>query len=188
MKRDPVSALAGQAETFAIAAAAAAEWFRRPAPSKLGAAKTARLRAAGSRDAAIPALKSLRGPVKEDAADMSFALREAAEHASRAVVEAERFGVEPDAGLAEVAAALDTGAKALLQAALSKPAARADALIEAKRWALEAERARRAVRADAHEDPRTARGLSRDAVATRLSDAAEALQQACDALAGSLAE
>lgn len=187
MKGDPERALAEQAERFADAAKAAARWFRRPAPSRVAAAKTARLRAFGSRDAAVPALKRLRGPVKEDAADMSFALREAAEHAVKAVVEAERFGVPPDEGLAGIAAALDSGAEALLKAAKARPAERAEALVEAKRWALQAESARRAVRSDAHEDPRTARGLSRDAVATRLSDAAEALQQACDALSGSLA-
>lgn len=184
MTRGAGESLKGQADTFLAAAEAAAKWFRRPAPSALSAARTARLRAHGWRVEAVTALKPLRGTAKTDAADFSFALREAVEHAVQAVSEAARYGVEADAGLAEAADALREAAGALARAVAAKaPAARAEAAVEAKRWALVAERARRAVRAQAHEDPSLARALKRETVAGRLSAAAEAVQQACDALA-----
>lgn len=185
---ESLRALNGQAETFVAAAAAAASWFRRPAASALMAARAARLRALGWREAAVTALKPARGTAKTDAADLSFALREAVEHSTQAVSEAARYGVDPDAGLLETAEAVREAAKSLATAAAARGKARAAALIRSKRWALEAERLRRRVREDAHEEPSLARALKRETVAARLSNAAEAAQEACDALAGSLAE
>ena len=189
MPRSSPEPLDGQAATLLAAAEAAARWFRRPAPSDVAAARTARLRAQGWRDAAVAAHARLRGPAKGDKADASFALREAVEHAAQAVAEAERFGVEPEPGLRDAAEALAKGCAAFAKAASAKAAAeRAEALIDAKRWALETERLRREVRSDAHEEPAVASSLRRESVAKRLSSAAESLQQACDALAGTLAE
>ena len=188
MRRSAPESLKGQAETLVAAASAAASWFRRPAPSALSAARTARLRASGWRETAVLAHKSLRGHAKTDAADLSFALREAVEHSTSAVSEAVRYGVEPDAGLLETAEAVWEAAKSLAAAAAARGRARADALIASKRWALEAERLRRLVRADAQEEPSLARALKRETVAVRLSSAAEAVQEACDALAGGLVE
>ena len=178
----------GQAETLVAAATAAAAWFRRPAPSALSAARTARLRALGWREAAVLANKSFRGHEKTGAADASFALREAVEHSAQAVSEAVRYGVEPDDGLLKTAEAVRDAAKALAAAAAARGKARVEALVLAKKWAGEAERLRRLTRADAHEEPSLTNALKREAVSTRLSNAAEAVQQACDALAGGLAE
>jgi len=188
MRRSAAESLKGQAETLVAAATAAAAWFRRPAPSALSAARTARLRALGWREAAVLANKSFRGHEKTGAADASFALREAVEHSAQAVSEAVRYGVEPDDGLLKTAEAVRDAAKALAAAAAARGKARVEALVLAKKWAGEAERLRRLTRADAHEEPSLTNALKREAVSTRLSNAAEAVQQACDALAGGLAE
>lgn len=188
MLRKTPPALKGQLESLEAAAEAAALWFKRPAPSALSAAHTARLRARGWREEALGALKSANGHAKSDAADLSFALREAVEHAAQAAAEAARWGLVPDEEFAKMAEAFREGSKALSRAAASKPARRAEALVEAKRWASEIERRRRRVRADSHETPYFVEGVRRAEVASRWSAAAESLQQACDALAGSLAE
>lgn len=188
MRRSAAESLKGQTETLVAAATAAAAWFRRPAPSALSAARTARLRALGWREAAVLANKSLRGFPKSDAADASFALREAVEHSAQAVSEAVRYGVEPDSGLLKTAEAVREAAKALAAAAAGRGKTRVEALVLAKKWAGEAERLRRLTRADAHEDPSLTNALKREAVSARLSNAAEAVQQACDALAGGLVE
>lgn len=179
---DAPAALAGQADTFALAAAAAARWFKAPDAAALTSANTARLRAAGFRDEAVSALKRASGAKKGDAADLSFSLREAVEHAAAAVVESARQDLPADRELAAGAAALASGAKALALALSCAGEARVAALVEAKRWAGECERLRRATRAAAHEDPLFVPALTREKAADRLSRAAEALQQAVDAL------
>jgi len=188
MRRSAAESLKGQTETLVAAATAAADWFRHPAPSALSAARTARLRALGWRESAVLAHKGLRGFAKTDAADASFALREAVEHSAQAVAEAVRYGVEPDDGLLKTAEAVRDAAKALSAAAAARGKARVEAILLAKKWAGEAERLRRLTRADAHEDPSLTNALKREAVSSRLSNAAEAVQQACDALAGGLIE
>ncbi len=188
MRRSAAESLKGQTETLVAAATAAAAWFRHPAPSALSAARTARLRALGWREAAVVANKTFRGFAKTDAADVSYALREAVEHSAQAVSEAVRYGVEPDDGLLKTAEAVREAAEALAAAAAGRGKRRADALILAKKWAGEAERLRRLTRSDALEDPSLTNALKREAVSQRLSNAAEAMQQACDGLAGSLAE
>lgn len=186
MRRSASESLKGQLETLVAAASAAADWFRRPAPSALSAARTARLRALGWGDAAAAANKSLSGFAKADAADAAFALREAVEHCAQAVAEGARYGVEPDLSLCRTAEAVREAAKSLAAAAAARGAKRAEALVLCKKWAGEAERLRRLTRAGAHEDPSLTDALKRETVSTRLSNAAEAVQQACDALAGSL--
>ncbi len=188
MGRSASESLKGQTETLVAAATAAAAWFRRPAPSALSAARTARLRALGWREAAVLAHKTFRGFTKTDAADVSYALREAVEHATQAVSEAARYGVEPDAGLIKTSEALREATKALAAAASGRGKSRVETLIIAKRWAGEAERLRRLTRSDAAEDPSLTSALKRETVSSRLSNAAEAVQQACDALAGGLSE
>ena len=180
MRKGAGDSLQGQADTLVAAATAAATWFRRPAPTALAAARTARLRSMGWRGVAV---KQKKEP------DLSFALREAVEHASQAIAEADRFGVEPDAELRRAADAVREAAKDLaLATASKKDSERAGFIVGAKRWALEAERLRRAIRADAHDDPSLPRGLKRETVALRLSSAAEAVQQACDALTARFVE
>ena len=188
MRRSQPESLKGQLDTVVAAASAAADWFRRPAPSALSAARTARLRALGWREAAVAAHKPLRGFAKTDAADVSFALREAVEHSAQAVAEAARYGVESDQGLLKIAEAVREAAKSLAAVTALRGKARVGALIEAKKWAGEAERLRRLTREGAHEDPSLTNALKRETVSTRLSNAAEAVQQACDALSGSLVE
>ncbi len=188
MGRSASESLKGQTETLVAATSAAADWFRRPAASALSAARTARLRALGWREAAVIANKSFRGLAKTDAADASFALREAVEHATQAVSEAARYGVEPDSGLLRTAEAVRDAAKALAAAAAGRGKVRVEALVLAKKWASEAERLRRLTRSDGYEDPSLTTALKRETVSLRLSNAAEAVQQACDALAGGLAE
>ena len=188
MRRSAAESLKGQTETLVAAATAAAAWFRRPAPSALSAARTARLRALGWREAAVLANKSLRGFPKSDAADASFALREAVEHVAQAVSDAARFSVAPDDGLLKTAEALRESAKALSAAASGRGKAKVEALVLAKKWAGEAERLRRLTRSDAHEDPSLTNALKRETVSARLSNSAEAVQQACDALSGDLVE
>lgn len=188
MGRSAAESLKGQTETLVDAATAAAAWFRRPAPSALSAARTARLRARGWREAAVLAHKSLKGFPKSDAADASFALREAVEHVTQAVSEGARFGVESDDGLVRTAEAVREAAKALAAAAARRGKQKAEALVLAKKWAGEAERLRRLTRSEAHELPSLMNALKRETVSNRLSNAAEALQQACDALSGGLVE
>lgn len=177
-----------QAETLAAAAEGAALWFRRPQPEALAAARAARERARAWRQAAVTALKGVSGPAKTDAADFSFALREAVEHAARAAVDAAKWDMGVDKGFAAMAGALRDGAVLLAQAADAEGEERADLLIEAKQLAAEVERRRRALRAAAHDSPHFVASVKRAEIATLLSAAAENLQAACDALAGSLGE
>jgi hypothetical protein len=188
MRKSAAESLKGQTVTLVAAATAAAAWFRRPAPAALSAARTARLRALGWREAAVLAHRASRGLAKIDASDVSFALREAVEHAVQAVSEAARYGVEPDLALLRTAEAVREAARALASAAAGRREGRVRALLLAKKWAGEAERLRRLTRADAIEDPSLVDALKRETVSQRLSNAAEAVQQACDALAGGLAE
>jgi hypothetical protein len=181
-------ALRGQARTFVAAADAAARWFRRPDPAALSAARAARLRARGWRVGAVSALKGARGPAHADAADLSFALREAVEHAVSASSDAARWDVGPDAVFATMAKGLARGARALVRAVETAGAARAEALDETKRWCADVERRRRVARADALDSVHFVEAVKRSEIAARLSSAAEALQQAGDALAGSLSE
>jgi len=188
MRRSAAESLKGQTETLVAAATAAANWFRRPAPSALSAARTARLRALGWREAAVLAHRTFRGFAKADAADVSFALREAVEHVTQAVSDAARLSVEPDDGMLRTADAVRESAKALAAAAAGRGKHRAEALVLAKKWAGEAERLRRLTRSNALEDPSLTNALKREAVSLRLSNAAEAVQQACDGLSGALVE
>lgn len=187
MPRKTTDALGGQAQTLAAAAEAAARWFRKPDPAAIASLKTARLRVRGWREEALSVLKGTRGPAKNDAADFSFAVREAVEGAAQAVLDAERWGLGSDDAFAALAASLRDGARALARAADSDGRERALALVEAKRWAADAERRRLAERRVAHDGPFSVGGAQRGEIAERLSSAAEALQQACDALAGDFA-
>jgi hypothetical protein len=188
MSRKTLEAPRGQAQLLAAAAEAVARWFRRPEPGALSSARTARLRSRAARELAVAALKGSRGPAKADAAEFSFALREAVEHAVSAASDAALWGVGADAELAAMAESLARGAKALVRASAAEGAARAEALDDAKRWCADAERRRREARARALESPLFVESVKRSEIASRLSSSAEALQQACDALAGSLAE
>ena len=188
MPRKLPEAPRGQAQVLVAAAEAAARWFRRPEPAALSAARTARLRSRGWRASEAAALKNKRGPAADDAADYFFALREAVEHAVSAVSDATQWGLGADAEFAAMAAGLGSGAKSLVRAAAAKGDARAAALDDAKRWAADVERRRRAAIDAARESPFFVDAVKRSEVASRLSAAAEDLQQACDALAGSLAE
>lgn len=188
MARKTPEAPRGQAQALVAAADAAARWFRRPDPAALSAVRTARLRSRGLRENAVAALRGKGGPVADDASAYSFALREAVEHAVTAVSDATSWGLGADAEFAAMAEGLCAGAKSLARAGAAAGAARADALDDAKRWAADVERRRRAARAAAQESPFFVDGVKRSEIAGRLSAAAESLQQACDALAGSLAE
>lgn len=188
MPRKTPDALRGQARTLVTAAEAAARWFRRPDPAALSAARTARLRVRGWREAALVALKSERGSVKIDAADFAFALREAVEHLVEALSDAVQWGVGAEPVFAAMTESLRESARALERAAGADGPARAEALVQAKRWAADVERRRRAALADARESPFFIESVKRSELARRLSSVAENLQQACDALAGSLAE
>lgn len=188
MPRKTPEAPRGQAQILAAAAEAAARWFRHPEAGALSAARTARLRSRGARERAVSVLKSRRGPAASDAADYSFALREAVEFAVSAVADATQWGLGADAEFAAMAEGLCSGAKALARAAGASGAARAAALDDAKRWAADVERRRRAALDAARESPFFVEAVKRSEVASRLSSAAEGLHQACDALAGSLAE
>jgi hypothetical protein len=188
MARKTPEAPRGQAQTLIAAADAAARWFRHPEPGALSAARAARLRSRGARENAVAALKGRAGPAVEAAADYSFALREAVEQAAAAVSDAALWGIGADAEFAEMAEQLAGGARSLARASAAEGEARAAALDDAKRRAAAVERRRLAVRAAAHETAAFIDGVKRSEIAARLSSAAEGLQQACDALAGSLAE
>ncbi len=180
--------LRAQALVLADAAAAAARWFRKPEAAAAADAAAARVRARAWREGAVAALKGVRGPAKSDGADMSFALREAVENAASAVADADRWGAGADARFAAMSASLRDAAQALARAAAASGRARAAALVEAKQRAADVERRRLRARSDAHDSPFFVDSIKQDELALRLSASAEAMQQACDALAGSLAE
>ena len=188
MRKDSLDPLRGQVETLVAAADAAVGWFQHHLPAALTSAGTARLRSRGWRSVAVAAARIRNGPVKADISDLSFSLREAVEHTAAAVREAARLGVPLDEDLTAAAAALRLAARALLRAASVTGAARAEALVEAKRQGAAVERLCRAVRAESNDSPLLIESIKRTGVASLLSSAAEAVQQACDALAGSLAE
>ena len=188
MRKNPTDPLRGQAETLVAAADAAAAWFRDQAPAALSAARTARLRCRGWRQESVAAARTRGGPVKADISEFSFSLSEAVEQTAAAVGEAARLGPLRDEDLAAAAAALRLAARALLRAASVSGAARAEALVEAKRLCSEVERLRRAVGAESRDSVFFIESIKRSEIAGLLSAAAEAVQRACDALSGSLAE
>jgi len=188
MRQKAPAALNGQLETLVMAAEAAARWFRVPSRAALSAAQTARLRARRWRAAAVAAVRPARGPVKGEALSLSFALREAVEQTARSVSEASRWNLVRDEDFVSASTDLKDSVRALQAAASAAGPARAGALLEAKRRAAAVERRRRVIRAEAHESVAFVESAKRGEVSLRLSSAAEAVQQACDALAGSLAE
>jgi hypothetical protein len=187
MSRKTPAPLRGQAETAVAAAEAAWRWFRSQDASALTAVRTARLRARGWRAEAVAAMKRARGRDLAGSADISFSLREAVEHAASAVSDAALWELGADAEFEGMAEGLVRGARALARASDAAGAARAAALDDMRRWCADVERRRRAARAAAAEAPAFVDSVKRGEIAARLSSAAEALQQACDALAGSLA-
>jgi hypothetical protein len=188
MSRKTPEALRGQARTLVSAAEAATRWFLKPEPAALSSARTARLRVRGWRESAVAALKSERGPAKADASDFTFALREAVEHLVQALSDAARWGVGADPVFALMSESLRESARALERATRLDGSARAQALVDARRWAADVERRRREAAADARENPVFVESVKRGELSQRLSSAAESISQACDALAGSLAE
>ena len=175
MRRKTPPSLRGQLDAVVETADAAARWLRRPAPSIVASARTTALRA-----------RAWREDARRRAPELSFALREALEHSSALVIEAARWKAGPDAELAAAAESLRACAQSLARAVELDGERRAEALIEAKRWAADADRRRLGARARAHESAFFVDAAKRERLAVRVSDAAEALQQACDALAGSL--
>jgi len=188
MRKNQTDPLRGQAETLVAAADAAAGWFRDHTPALLSAARTARLRSRGWRQVAVAAARTRSGPVKVDISEFSFSLREAVEHTVASVSEAARLGSPHDEELASSSSALRLAARALLRGACVTGAARAEALVEAKRQCAEVERARRAVGAESRAGSLFIESIKRGEIAGLLSSAAESVQRACDALAGSLSE
>ena len=188
MRPKTPEALRAQARTLADAADAAARWFFRPEPGCLTDARTARNRARAWREDAIILLKKSRGPAQKDAAEFSFSLREAVENSVGAVSDAAQWGVEADVELSSMCSHLRDGAKALTRATGTDGSKRLDGLIQAKRFAASVERAFRELETNARESPYFIEYVKRSEIASRLSAAAEALQQACDAWAGSLGE
>lgn len=188
MRKNPTDPLRGQAETLVAAADAAAGWFREQTPAFLSAARTARLRSRGWRQASVSAARTRGGPGKTDISEFSFSLREAVEHTVASVSEAARLGSPHDEDLVSASSSLSLAARALSLAASVTGAARAEALVEAKRHGAEVERVRRAVGADSRGGALFLESIKRGEIAGLLSSAAEDVQRACDALAGSLAE
>jgi len=188
MPQKAPAALNGQLETLVMAAEAAARWFRVPSRAALSAAQTARLRARRWRQAAVTAVRSAHGPVKSEALALSFALREAVEQTALSVSEASRWNLVRDEDFVSASTDLKDSVRALMAAVSGAGPERAEALIEAKRRAAAVERRRRAVSAEGRESVSFVESAKRGEVSLRLSSAAEAVQQACDALAGSLAE
>jgi hypothetical protein len=129
--------------------------------------------------------ESLRGSFRRAAARLC----DATDQAVWAAEETERFGFPADADVVRMSARLRDAAAALEQALLhfSRAEQSAELLIEAKKHASEAERLHRGQRKQAHEDPQFVDGLKREGIARRLSDAAEGLQRAVDAVGEALA-
>ncbi len=181
-------ALRAQARTLADAADAAARWFFRPEPACLTDARSARNRARAWRADAIVLMKKSRGHANKDLAEFSFSLREAVENSVEAVSDAAQWGVAADVELSSMCVRLRDGAKALTRAADAEGTQRLEGVIEAKRFAASVERACRELQTNAQESPFFIEYVKRSEIAARLSAAAEGLQQACDAWAGSLGE
>lgn len=158
-----------QAQSLIDAADAAARWFRRPGPEALSAARGARAKARAWNPAA-------------------GALAEAVEFAAQGVSDAALWDIGADAHFAAMSEALRDGSSALARASRASGAARAEALTQAKAFAAAVERGRRAVLNEAQSSTYFIDSVKRSEIASRLSASAEALQQACDELAGSLSE
>lgn len=171
MKKPPE--LAQQAGDVAALARLAADFFA----GKVAAAEArpARLTARRSARAALEALTG-------DWLAISRRLEEACEQTWLAVDEAARFE-SAHARFAEMSAELARAAAAVEGALGAPEAAAARDIVEAKKRAMEIERMHREVRRGAQDDPRFVAGLKTSAVALRLSEAAEAMQRAADALA-----
>jgi hypothetical protein len=160
-----------QVQTLIDAAEAATNWFRRPGPDALTAARVAR--------------DSARS---WETAERSLALAEAVESATRSVADAALWEFGADAQIAAMSEALRDGSTAFQRAARAQASARAAALLEAKAFAAAVERGRRIVVSEAHSSDAFIDSIKRSEIAARLSASAEALQQACDALTRSLSQ
>lgn len=165
-------ALAKQASDVAELGRLAVSFFQ----GKVAAAEVRPLR----ERAKLSARKAIESE-KGDLLEASRFLEDACDALWRSVEEAARFEAKDDRFLTmarELAEALET----LKDAVNAEGDAAVAALVDIKRRAMEIERMHRDVRRSAHDDPRFVAGLKTGAVGQRLSDAAEGLQKACDAL------
>lgn len=181
--------LAAQAQAVAETARRCADYFRQPSPEALRMADAARESCAARSKTARERLKGSHDKAREAWLAACGGLDRAGDLAWRAASEAQRFSAGAEA-LLPLASPLALAAEAVAAAAsqAAKPQRCAEALVEAKKLALEVERAHRHARRAAIDDPRFVDGLKARSVAQRLSDAAEALQQAADALVEGLAQ
>lgn len=180
--------LARLSEALVESAQRAAAWFSEPSPAAAAQAGTACARCAQASKRALAAIKARPAGTREPWLSACRALEEAGARCGRAVEEAARFDARA-ACFASMARQLAQAAEALCAAAgAAEPARCVEALVEAKKRALEVERSRRGVRKSALEDPRFVDGLKTQAVSDGLSAAAEAVHLAADALAEALAQ
>jgi hypothetical protein len=167
----------------------AARFFRRPSQANAFAAHEARLEARRETAAAVSWLKAgpdtMGGSRGDDWLGLLGLWGAAAEATAAAVSEAERFGVAGGVALAGVAAGLRDASRdaATALAALREGARCEELLVAAKRQAAEAERLRRGALAAALGEANMVTELKMGTVLRRLGDAAEAWQQAADAVA-----
>lgn len=159
--------LSEQAADVAAVARLAADFF-------LGKAAAAEVRPARLRSQR--SFKTSHAALKGDWLALARRLEDAAELLWRAVEESARLEAS-DKGFAPMARELAEALRTI------EAGGGVDAILEAKKRAMEIERMHRGVRKSSQDDPRFVVGLKTGAVGLRLSDAAEAVQRACDILA-----
>ncbi|MBI5241965.1 MAG: hypothetical protein HY926_15945 [Elusimicrobia bacterium] len=186
-------ALASQGRACVAAAEQSARYFRSPSRTGAYAAHRAGLLARREAAAAEAALSAGRDAWRRDLLSISRRLAAGARELAAGTAEASRFGVADAPGLAGGCAGLRACGRGLEAAmrAFSDGARCEAALVEAKRWALVAQRRLRLARAQSLGSPGAVRDLKVRTVLERLEAAVEAWQRAADCAAeyiGSLAE
>ena len=171
----------GQSQGVVTLTTGAARFFRDPSTANAFAAYEAKLEVRRLRASA----RGVTGPEREDWLAVSRFSALSSDEAAWAVEETARFKADCDESLAVMSAGLRDAAVDLAAALgkLSDPAACQSLLAAAKARALDVERLHRKARSAAHESANVVSGLKSKEVAKRLSQAAEALQQAADRIA-----
>ncbi|HAM35257.1 MAG TPA: hypothetical protein DEB40_06255 [Elusimicrobia bacterium] len=181
-RRSPVpEALLGQAQACVLVAARTASFFQAPTAANAFSVHEARLAARRLRERTQAALKGLC----RDWQTLSRLFDAAAQQAAAGAAEGYRFNISAAGGWAAMAGGLRDATRDLAEAlAAVQDGRRCEALIvTAKRRAAEVERLRRGARTQALNEPNVVVELKERTVLRRLSQSAEACQQAADCMA-----
>lgn len=186
----PPSELVKQAEGAQALLEEAARFFKNPSEERAYLTHKAALKANSFYEEAQTAIRAGHGPWRENWLSISRHFMELLTETRKAVEETIRFKAAGGKDYAAMAGLLRDAGGDLIEAVNGVASGRPceDSLIAAKKTAGEVERIYRSARFKALDAPNVVAGLKDKEIAKRLSDAAEAIQQAVDRVAELLSD